>query len=62
MSPFLMLFGHTLALLKVVPDISSFLDDEREHAETISANHMDMCKFASKGDPGYRALSGELGK
>ncbi|KAK3987982.1 hypothetical protein QBC44DRAFT_111760 [Cladorrhinum sp. PSN332] len=45
---------------KVVPDISSKLDNPKEHAETISANHMDMCKFYSKTDPGFRAISHEI--
>jgi len=46
---------------KVVPDISSMLDDPREHAETISANHMDMCRFDSRYDAGYRKVSQEIG-
>ncbi|KAH6899935.1 hypothetical protein B0T10DRAFT_469156 [Thelonectria olida] len=45
---------------KVVPDISSMLDDPREHAETISANHRDMCKFDRRTDPGYAKVSAEL--
>jgi len=45
---------------KVVPDYSSSLGDEREHAETIQANHRDMCRFTGTDDPGYRKVSGEL--
>ncbi|KAI0003120.1 hypothetical protein F4779DRAFT_111214 [Xylariaceae sp. FL0662B] len=45
---------------KVVPDISSTLDDPREHAETISANHMNMCRFTLPSDPGYRKVSHEI--
>ncbi|KAL3299673.1 NAD(P)-binding domain protein [Colletotrichum asianum] len=45
---------------KVVPDISSTLDDPREHAETIPANHMDMCRFNQKFETGYQKISGEL--
>ncbi|KAM7203860.1 hypothetical protein V8F20_003866 [Naviculisporaceae sp. PSN 640] len=45
---------------KVVSDLSSTLDDPREHAETISANHMDMCRFKNREDPGYRKLSSEI--
>ncbi|OCK95793.1 uncharacterized protein K441DRAFT_555462, partial [Cenococcum geophilum 1.58] len=46
--------------LNVVPDTSSSLDDPREHAETIPANHMDMARFTGADDPGYRKVSGEL--
>lgn len=45
---------------KVVPDYSSSLGDQREHAETIQANHRDMCRFYGNNDPGYRQVSGEL--
>ncbi|KAF7171952.1 hypothetical protein CNMCM5623_004227 [Aspergillus felis] len=45
---------------KVVPDTSSSFDDALEHAETIPANHMDMTKFPSPDDPGYRKVRGEL--
>jgi hypothetical protein len=60
---------HSLAMIwldklintnQVVPDSSSTLDDPREHAETISANHMDMCRFSTNIDPGYRKVLGEL--
>jgi len=45
---------------KVVPDTSSTLDDPKEHAETISANHMNMCRFDSEHDAGYRKISHEI--
>lgn len=45
---------------KVVPDSSSSLDDPREHAETIQANHMNMARFTDANDPGYRKVGGEL--
>ncbi|KAI0542622.1 hypothetical protein GGR58DRAFT_510267 [Xylaria digitata] len=45
---------------KVVPDASSSLDDPREHAETISANHMDMTKFRGASDPSYRKVSSAI--
>jgi ankyrin repeat protein len=45
---------------KVVPDTSSLLDDTREHAETINANHMDMVRFSSEADPGYQKVAGEI--
>lgn len=47
---------------KVVPDTSSTLDDPREHAETIQANHMDMCKYSSRHDPGYQKVGLELAR
>ncbi len=46
---------------KVVPDTSSTLDDPREHAETISANHMNMCRFDTSLDAGYRKIAFEIG-
>ncbi|KAK3293858.1 uncharacterized protein B0H64DRAFT_417972 [Chaetomium fimeti] len=46
---------------KVVLDTSSTLDDPREHAETISANHMNMCKFETRRDAGYRKIAFEIG-
>jgi len=45
---------------KVVPDYSSLLGDHRERAETIQANHMEMCRFTGPEDPNYRKVSGEL--
>ena len=45
---------------KVVPDYSSSIGDHREHAETIRANHREMCRFYGAEDPGYRQVSGEL--
>ncbi|KXJ93659.1 hypothetical protein Micbo1qcDRAFT_172568 [Microdochium bolleyi] len=45
---------------KVVPEISSTLDDPRERAETISANHMEMCRFAAQSDLGYQKVAGEI--
>jgi predicted ATPase len=49
-----------LEILQVVPDQSSTLDDPREHAESISASHMEMCKFASSGSLGYTKVTSEL--
>lgn len=46
--------------VQVVPDTSSTLDDPREHAETIPANHMNMCRFQSRSDRGYRSLAAEI--
>ncbi|KAI9799667.1 MAG: hypothetical protein M1825_004402 [Sarcosagium campestre] len=45
---------------KVVEDFSSALLETQEHCETIDANHVSMCRFASKQDPGYRKVVGIL--
>ncbi|KAH6641640.1 ankyrin repeat-containing domain protein [Chaetomium tenue] len=57
------LTGVNLSVLgnKVVPDSSSCIGDARERAETIQANHMDMCRFKGPDDPNYLKLSGEIG-
>ncbi|KAK4214328.1 hypothetical protein QBC37DRAFT_461944 [Rhypophila decipiens] len=56
------LTGVNLSVLgnKVVPDHSSLIGDARERAETIQANHMDMCRFTGPEDPNYAKLSGEI--
>lgn len=38
---------------KVVDDHSARLDDGRERWDTITSNHMDMCRFPSPQDSGY---------
>lgn len=40
-------------------DISSSLDGA-ERRQTINANHMTMCRYASKRDDGYQKVVGEL--
>ena len=40
--------------------MSSSLDDPRERAQHINANHMTMTQFPSRDDPGYRKVGGEL--
>jgi len=45
---------------KVVPDFSSSLGDSRENAETLQANHMDMCRFVGPQDQNCRKVVGEL--
>ena len=44
----------------MVPDFSSSLGDPLERAEHIDANHMEMCRFSSREDPGYTQVGGEL--
>jgi hypothetical protein len=45
-----------------VDDFSSKLDLPRvlETVESIDANHMQMARYSSKDDQGYRAISGIL--
>ncbi|KAK2850734.1 hypothetical protein FQN49_005371 [Arthroderma sp. PD_2] len=45
---------------KMAMDMSSSLDDPREHAEHINANHRNMCRFTGREDPGYQQVGGEL--
>ncbi|EEU35959.1 uncharacterized protein NECHADRAFT_96544 [Fusarium vanettenii 77-13-4] len=45
---------------KVVPDTSSLIGDQREHAETLQANHMEMCRFSGREDPNFVKVVGEL--
>ncbi|KAI4940646.1 hypothetical protein J4E91_011283 [Alternaria rosae] len=47
---------------KVVDDFSSKLDlpRELETVESIDANHMQMARYSSRDDQGYRAISGVL--
>ena len=40
--------------------MSSSLDDPRERAQHIDANHMDMTRYSSRDDPGYRKVGGDL--
>ena len=40
--------------------MSSSLDDPRERAQHIDANHMNMTRFSGRDDPGYRKVGGEL--
>jgi len=47
---------------KVVPQSSSRLGDFREEAESLQANHMDMCRFCGTDDPNYGKVGGELVK
>jgi hypothetical protein len=56
------LMGVNLGVLgnKVVPDTSSLIGDRREHAETVQANHMEMCRFTGTDDPNYRKVGGEI--
>ncbi|KAL8852479.1 MAG: hypothetical protein Q9221_002602 [Calogaya cf. arnoldii] len=45
---------------KIVDDFSSIIGDAAEGKEGIDANHLDMCRFRSKDDAGYRKVSGEI--
>uniref|UniRef100_A0A8H7K4X3 Nephrocystin 3-like N-terminal domain-containing protein n=1 Tax=Bionectria ochroleuca TaxID=29856 RepID=A0A8H7K4X3_BIOOC len=54
--------GINLGVLgnKVVPDSSSLIGDYRECAETLQANHKNMCRFFGHDDPNYRKVGGEI--
>jgi hypothetical protein len=45
---------------QVVPDASAIIGISREEAETLQANHMDMCRFSGRDDPNYRKVASEL--
>jgi hypothetical protein len=45
---------------KVVPHDSSLIGDPGEHAETLQANHMEMCRFSSASDPNFLKVAGEI--
>ncbi|KAI1079627.1 hypothetical protein F5B20DRAFT_158609 [Whalleya microplaca] len=45
---------------KVVDDISFCLGDDRENAETLSANHMEICRFSNPNDPDSQKVHREL--
>jgi Cdc6-like AAA superfamily ATPase len=45
---------------KVVPHDSSLIGDPKEHAETLQASHMEMCRFSSASDPNYLKVAGEI--
>ncbi|KAK0737212.1 hypothetical protein B0T21DRAFT_159826 [Apiosordaria backusii] len=47
---------------KVVPDSSSSLDDARECAETIHADHRSMTKYWGAEDPNYGKVGGEISR
>lgn len=54
--------GLSLAKLgrKVVPEYSSLIGNDREHAETLQADHVQMCRYSGKEDPNYRKVAGEI--
>ncbi|KAH6980752.1 hypothetical protein BKA56DRAFT_616585 [Ilyonectria sp. MPI-CAGE-AT-0026] len=54
--------GLSLAKIgkKVVPHYSSLIGDHREYAETLQANHMEMCRYSGTDDENYRKVAGEL--
>ncbi|EXK26009.1 hypothetical protein FOMG_17370 [Fusarium oxysporum f. sp. melonis 26406] len=45
---------------KVVPEYSSLIGNHREHAETLQADHLEMCRYSGKDDPNYRKVAGEI--
>ncbi|VUC32074.1 unnamed protein product [Clonostachys rosea] len=49
-----------LGTTKIVPDTSSSLGDHRERAETLQANHKELCRFSGDRDPNYQKVAGEF--
>ena len=48
---------HLLSsVYQVVDDFSSIIGDAAEAQEGIDANHVQMCKFTSRDDPGYKKV------
>ena len=45
---------------KLVPNYSSLIGNHRENAETLQADHVDMCRYSGKDDPNYRKVVGEI--
>jgi hypothetical protein len=54
------LHGLLIAGQIVKQEYATVGDPGRERVETINANHVDMCRFWGKGDPGYKKVAGEL--
>jgi hypothetical protein len=53
---------YSFGCKQVVPSYSSLLGDAREHAETLQANHMDMCRFSGFQDPNFIKVGGEISR
>lgn len=49
------LLASSLPDSQIVPNESGILSGRPSH--TIHANHVEMCKFADKDDPGYKKVS-----
>ncbi|KAM0345817.1 hypothetical protein ACHAPU_006170 [Fusarium lateritium] len=45
---------------KVLPEYSSLLGTDREHAETLQSDHVQMCRYSGTEDPNYRKVAGEI--
>lgn len=56
------LTGIDLGVLgnRVVSHESSLIGDPREQAETLQANHIQMCRFKGVHDPNYRKVAGDI--
>jgi hypothetical protein len=48
--------GIYLILNQVVGKESSIIGDARENRAYIHANHVDMVKFSTRDDPGYKSV------
>ncbi|OCL15206.1 hypothetical protein AOQ84DRAFT_414068, partial [Glonium stellatum] len=48
--------------VKIVQDTSAALNDANERKDTISANHMNMCRFSGFSDDGYQKIKGVISR
>jgi len=46
--------------MQVVPHLSSLIGNPKEHAETIDADHLGMCRFWGHDDPKFQKVGAEL--
>lgn len=51
---------NNVLFLKVVPDTSSSLGDSRERAETLEADHREMCRYKTVLDPNFKKVAAEI--
>ena len=49
-----------LKCAKIVDRFSAVIDDSRELATDIAANHTEMSKFESSEDPGFKSIVSTL--
>ncbi|OTA96857.1 hypothetical protein M434DRAFT_43159, partial [Hypoxylon sp. CO27-5] len=52
-------FQESSPMTGIVPDVSSSLDDPRERAESLQANHTAMTRFSGSDDANYIKMSAE---
>lgn len=50
----------SLRVQQIVPNSSSAIGNPKEHAETLDADHIAMCRFSGPDDPNWRKFGPEL--